>query len=613
MPLNANAPEWKPSTTGISKQLAKIKLVKSETNNSSNKPRHLHTEDTTVPLTTPSSSSDGDEFDQTIEEELQFEEMFDRAPSGHNSAHSTPRTSLVGPSPLPSASASPQTRGPLLTLAEASATVAAAASILSSSFPNSTSPAALAALAAAAAAAAPPPPPPQPEQGGAHREENKGNNYEESHQQEEQETTTTTAPEEEEERNGVDSPAGELVIEMPTVITHVETAASAAAAAIHHRRLGPNDFELLRVVGQGAFGKVFQVRKRDTCEVFAMKVMRKDRILERRHGEYVKAERDALTAVVHPYIVTLRYSFQTPTKLYLVLDFINGGHLFFQLYRAGTFDEPLARLYTAELVLAVTHLHSLGFVHRDLKPENVLLDAQGHVRVTDFGLAKGNMSDADDQRTNSFIGTMEYMAPEVIAGRGHGKAVDWWSVGVLLYEMLCGVPPFRAKSRPALQKLITSAKVKIPGYLSSDAANLLRGLLTKEASKRLGFGPAGSGDVMKHGFFKGVNWKKLEAREVPSPFRPTIRSIESVENFDKIWTDLPVLDSPCKTPVEGSGSLEAAYDYSAFEGFTYCAPSMMMAAGAALGTTDTDTAAATSAAATAAANAAKESSGDVQK
>lgn len=153
---------------------------------------------------------------------------------------------------------------------------------------------------------------------------------------------------------------------------------------------------------------------------------------------------------------------QTPNKLYLVLDFINGGHLFFQLYRAGTFDENLAKLYTAELVSAVSYLHSLGFVHRDLKPENVLLDADGHVKVTDFGLAKGNMSDAEQHRTNSFIGTMEYMAPEVIQGKGHGKAVDWWSTGILLYEMLCGVPPFRAKSRAALQKLITSGKFKLP-------------------------------------------------------------------------------------------------------------------------------------------------------
>lgn len=325
----------------------------------------------------------------------------------------------------------------------------------------------------------------------------------------------------------------------PIVTTHIETAASAAASGDKPRRLGPDDFELLKIVGQGAFGKVFQVRKRDTGEVFAMKVMRKDRILEKRHGEYVKAERDVLTAVVHPYVVTLRYSFQTSQKLYLVLDFINGGHLFFQLYRAGTFDEPQARLYTAELVIALAHLHSLGFVHRDLKPENVLLDNEGHIKVTDFGLAKGNMSDAEEQRSNSFIGTMEYMAPEVVAGRGHGKAVDWWSVGILLYEMLCGMPPFRAKSRQALQKMITGGKLKLPTYLSSDAASLLKGLLQKEAPKRLGFGPQGSSDIMQHSFFKGIDWKKLEKRGVASPFKPTVRSHDSVENFDKIWTNLP--------------------------------------------------------------------------
>ncbi|KAI3425001.1 hypothetical protein D9Q98_008382 [Chlorella vulgaris] len=369
--------------------------------------------------------------------------------------------------------------------------------------------------------------------------------------------------------------AAEKLAARTEVVAHVETKASAElASASGRRRLGPNDFEMLRVVGQGAFGKVFQVRKRDTGEIFAMKVMRKDRVLERDHREYIKAERDVLTAVVHPYIVTLRYSFQTPKKLYLVLDFINGGHLFFQLYRQGTFNEPLARLYAAEIVLAIAHLHSLGFVHRDLKPENVLLDGDGHVRITDFGLAKGNMSDSEHQRTNSFIGTMEYMAPEIIAGRGHGKAVDWWSVGVLLFEMLCGMPPFRAKGRQQLQKLITTAKFKLPSYLSSDVQNLVKGLLQKDASRRLGYGPSGSADVMRHAFFKTVDWKKLELRQVPCPFKPTIKSNESIENFDKIWTDLPPTDSPCVTP------REASLQDHMFEGFTYCSESFLAAAAA---------------------------------
>ena len=320
----------------------------------------------------------------------------------------------------------------------------------------------------------------------------------------------------------------------------------------HPTRVGPDDFTLLRVVGRGAFGKVFQVRERASGAVYAMKVMRKAPILAKGQGAYVRAERDVLTSVIHPYIVTLRYSFQTDAKLYLVLDFVAGGHLFFQLYRQGIFSEDLARLYAAEIVLAVAHLHGLGFVHRDLKPENVLLDAAGHVKVTDFGLAKAGLAhDEGGRAANSFIGTVEYMAPEVVAGRGHGKAVDWWSVGILLYEMLCGVPPFRAKGRAALQRQILNGKLKLPPYLSREAQALLRALLVREPPKRLGYGPTGSADVMGHPFFGRVDWTALAEGQVASPFRPSLRQHDSVENFDRIWTDLAPEDSPVGTPREG--------------------------------------------------------------
>ena len=173
-------------------------------------------------------------------------------------------------------------------------------------------------------------------------------------------------------------------------------------------------------------------------------------------------------------------------------------------------------------------------------------------------------------RTNSFIGTMEYMAPEIIQGRGHGKAVDWWSTGILLYEMLCGMPPFRAKSKNALQKLIVSGKLKLPTYLSSEAQSLLKGLLTKDASKRLGYGEGGSEAVKKHAFFKGIDWVKLEDRELVSPFRPKLEHHMSVENFDRIWTDLPAQDSPCTTPTTGSLG-----ENNEFDGFSYVAPSLL--------------------------------------
>ncbi|GIL62360.1 hypothetical protein Vafri_16524 [Volvox africanus] len=349
--------------------------------------------------------------------------------------------------------------------------------------------------------------------------------------------------------------------------------AAAVAAASHMPpfvapcgKVGPQDFEMLRVVGQGAFGKVFQVMHKGSRTIYAMKVMRKERILQRDHSEYVRSERDLLTAVVHPYIVTLRFSFQTPTKLYLVLDFLNGGHLFFNLYRQGVFTEDVARLYTAEIVLAISYLHSRGIVHRDLKPENVLLDSDGHVRLTDFGLAKGNMGSEND-RTNSFIGTMEYMAPEIIEAKGHGKAVDWWSTGILMYEMLCGVPPFRAKSRQALQQQIASGKVKYPKFLSSDSQNLLKGLLTRDPAKRLGGGSDGSEAVKRHPFFKSINWGKLEGRQIESKFRPSVSCNMDVANFDKIWTEQPPVDSPCGTPTVAS--------LGKFEGFTYVEPSFL--------------------------------------
>jgi len=237
--------------------------------------------------------------------------------------------------------------------------------------------------------------------------------------------------------------------------------------------VGLDDFEVLKLVGQGAFGKVYQVRKKGTSEIYAMKVMRKDKVVEKNHAEYMKAERDILTKVDHPFVVQLRYSFQTKYRLYLVLDFINGGHLFFQLYQQGLFREELARIYTAEIVSAVAHLHANGIMHRDLKPENILLDADGHAMLTDFGVAK---EFDENTRSNSMCGTVEYMAPEIVQGRGHDKAADWWSVGILLFEMLTGKPPFVGGNRVKIQQKIVKEKIKLPTYLSSEVHSLLKGV-----------------------------------------------------------------------------------------------------------------------------------------
>ncbi|KAL8250448.1 hypothetical protein R6Q59_034141 [Mikania micrantha] len=338
-----------------------------------------------------------------------------------------------------------------------------------------------------------------------------------------------------------------------------------------NHKIGPGDFEIMRVIGKGSFGKVFQVRRKDKSlingdgdgvigdGIYAMKVMRKDTIIKNNHVDYMKAERDILTKVVHPFIVQLRYSFQTKTKLYLILDFINGGHLFFHLYRQGIFSEDQARVYTAEIVSAVSHLHKRGIVHRDLKPENILMDADGHVMLTDFGLAK---EIDESSRSNSMCGTTEYMAPEILLSKGHNKNADWWSVGILLYEMLTGKPPFTHSNRKKLQEKIINEKVKLLPRLSGEAHSLLKGLLQKDPALRLGSGPCGGDDVKNHKWFRAINWKKLESRELQPKFKPNVSGEDCTENFDKCWTAMPLDDSPAPTPTAGEH----------FHGYTYVAP-----------------------------------------
>ena len=304
-----------------------------------------------------------------------------------------------------------------------------------------------------------------------------------------------------------------------------------------------------------------------------MKVMRKETIIEREQTDYMRAERDILTVIHHPYVVTLRYSFQTSQKLYLIMDFVNGGHLFFWLYRQGLFDTNLTRFYAAEIVCAIGHLHSLNIMHRDLKPENILLDNEGHVKLTDFGLAKVQDPESE-KRTNSLVGSIDYMSPEILEAKGHRKQADWWSVGVLIFEMLTGQLPFRGKNKPAIQKAICGAKLKMPTFLPSDATSLIKSLLERNQDRRLGAGPQGTENVKGHKFFASVNWSKIEVRGVAPPFRPTVEGEMCVACFDEQWTKKEAVDSAAGTP--GSD------DRNVFQGFSFTAPSLMLEADVAL-------------------------------
>lgn len=359
----------------------------------------------------------------------------------------------------------------------------------------------------------------------------------------------------------------------------LEETSSSAGGRTTMKKLTPEDFEALYLVGQGAFGKVFQVRKKDTGVLYAMKVMKKEVVIAKEQMEYTKQERDILTSITHPYVVKLRFSFQTATKLYLVLDFINGGHLFYWMYREGMFDVGLTRFYIAEIVCGIGHLHSLNIMHRDLKPENILIDREGHVRITDFGLAKKFSSDGE--KANSLVGSIDYMAPEILKDKGHGKEADWWSVGVLLYEMLIGQLPFRGKNKAAIQKAITSQKIKMPAFVETDAAKLIQNLTMKDPNLRLGSdvnlkdstSKNGTEEVKKHKFFSKINWAKLEKREVPAPFVPKIDQEKGdgcVAHFDKKWTDAKV-----HAEAESAAASPSSAEQHHFLGFTYVSPTQL--------------------------------------
>ena len=295
------------------------------------------------------------------------------------------------------------------------------------------------------------------------------------------------------------------------------------------------DFTLLKMIGKGSYGKVLLVKKNDTEEVFAMKMLKKDYIARRNQIEHTRTERSILEKVNHPYIVKLRYAFQNPKKLYFVLEYCPGGELFFHLSRAGKFEEPRALFYAACVVLALEHLHRINVVYRDLKPENILIDSQGYAKITDFGLSKENIMDNASART--FCGTPEYLAPEVLARQGHGKAVDWWSLGALIFEMLTGLPPFyNAKDRERMFQDIMQSEVRFPAYISPNARSLLEQLFVKDPAARLGGSARDADEIKEHPWFSGINWSRMMNREEVPPFIPSLDSIFDTKYVDSVGT-----------------------------------------------------------------------------
>tara|TARA_B100000780_G_C21113099_1_gene450021 strand:- start:116 stop:1657 length:1542 start_codon:yes stop_codon:yes gene_type:complete len=305
-------------------------------------------------------------------------------------------------------------------------------------------------------------------------------------------------------------------------------------------KLGVDDFQLIKVLGKGAFGKVFMVKRKTDSMIYAMKVLHKDKVKKQRQIEHTQTERWVLAETSHPFITKLRFAFQSIRKLYLVMDYMVGGELFFHLQKEGRFSEDKTRFYAAELVSALSYLHSEEgghVVYRDLKPENLLIDAQGHIQVTDFGLAKKGVKTPNGATT--FVGSPEYVAPEVLApgryGYGYGKAVDWWSLGTLIYEMLNGLPPFYDRNKQVMFEQIQYSKLIFPNHFSASSQTMLCGLLTRDPSLRLGSGDEGSMNIRSCPFFTNINWLNLENRQITPPWVPPKQGVDpktDSSNFD---------------------------------------------------------------------------------
>ncbi|KAK6108383.1 Protein kinase domain family protein [Brugia pahangi] len=325
-----------------------------------------------------------------------------------------------------------------------------------------------------------------------------------------------------------------------------------AAEAARRDKISLEDFEFLKVLGKGTFGKVILCKEQRTRKLYAIKILKKEVIIQKDEVAHTLTENRVLQRCKHPFLTQLKYSFQTPFHLCFVMEFANGGELFFHLQQNRIFSETRTQFYGAEIILAlVGYLHANNIIYRDLKLENLLLDKDGHIKIADFGLCKEDISFGD--RTRTFCGTPEYLAPEVLEDNDYGRAVDWWGVGVVMYEMMCGRLPFYSKDHEKLFELILTGAIRFPSKLTAPARALLTGLLVKDPNQRLGGGPEDAQEIMQHEFFNNIDWEKLYRKEITPPFRPNVQSDTDTCYFDKEFTQAPVQLTP---PSVRSGPLD---------------------------------------------------------
>ncbi|XP_017870061.1 PREDICTED: putative protein kinase C delta type homolog isoform X2 [Drosophila arizonae] len=326
-----------------------------------------------------------------------------------------------------------------------------------------------------------------------------------------------------------------------------------------------DDFHFLAVLGKGSFGKVLLAELRDTTYYYAIKCLKKDVVLEDDDVDSTLIERKVLAlGTKHPYLCHLFCTFQTESHLFFVMEYLNGGDLMFHIQESGRFSEDRARFYGAEIISGLKFLHKKGIIYRDLKLDNVLLDYEGHVRIADFGMCK--LQIYLDKTADSFCGTPDYMAPEIIKGEKYNQNVDWWSFGVLLYEMLIGQSPFSGCDEDELFWSICNEIPWFPVYISAEATGILKGLLEKDYTKRIGSQYSPAGDIADHIFFRPIDWNQLEKRQIEPPFKPQVKHPLDTQYFDRVFTRERVR----LTPIDKE--ILASMDQKQFHGFTYTNP-----------------------------------------
>jgi len=305
------------------------------------------------------------------------------------------------------------------------------------------------------------------------------------------------------------------------------------------------DLRVIGTLGKGSFGYVQLVKDVNTKITYALKAVSKTQIVQTGQQGHIMSEKKVMISLKHPFCIRLHQTYKDKNRLYFLLEPSLGGELFSVLRARTLFDEETARFYAGSVVLAFEYMHSKNIIYRDLKPENLLLDDKGFLKVTDFGFAKELLTG----RTWTLCGTPDYLAPEIVAGKGHGKGVDWWTLGIFIYEMLASYPPFYDEDPMKTYAKIMHGNITFPSHFSKEAVNLIQKLLHHKPTKRLGVVKGGAKLIKKHAWFKNFDFDKLYAREIKPPIVPKIKNAEDIGNFDQYSDEPPKIE-----PYEDDGT-----------------------------------------------------------